>query len=114
MPRYVILEHDYPVLHWDFMLETGDVLRTWRLAERPELGRTVRAEALIDHRRIYLEYEGTLSGNRGQVKRWDAGSFTWIVNEAERVAVHLQGGRFQTSAVLERSAEGSWQMTMMK
>ena len=27
MPRYVILEHDHPVLHWDLMLEAGGVLQ---------------------------------------------------------------------------------------
>ena len=28
VPRFVILEHDYPELHWDFMLEAGAVLKT--------------------------------------------------------------------------------------
>ena len=36
MPRFVILEHDHPSLHWDFILEVGEVLWTWRLsAPRP-------------------------------------------------------------------------------
>ena len=36
MPRFVILEHDLAELHWDFMLEAGGVLRTWRFAAPPE------------------------------------------------------------------------------
>ena len=79
MLRFVILEHDHPVLHWDLMLEAGDVLRTWRLAE-PPTGQTfaIAAESLPDHRLAYLEYEGPVSGNRGSVKRWDHGVFEEI------------------------------------
>ena len=77
MPRYVILEHDHPHRHWDLMLESGDVLRTWRLAEPPQPGRAVAAEPIGDHRRAYLDYEGPIRGNRGRVKRWDGGSCDW-------------------------------------
>src|SRR2546429_613448 len=38
MPRFVILEHDHPELHWDLMLEAGPVLRTWPLAAPPQPG----------------------------------------------------------------------------
>ena len=74
MPRFVILEHDHPVLHWDFMLEAGDVLRTWRLSAPPIRGAIVAAERIGDHRRLYLDYEGPVSDGRGNVVRWDAGS----------------------------------------
>lgn len=76
MPRFVILEHDHPALHWDLMLEVGDVLQTWRLARAPERGRDIEATPLGGHRRMYLDYEGPVSGDRGTVKRWDAGEFT--------------------------------------
>ena len=76
MPRFVILEHDHPALHWDLMLEAGDVLQTWRLAEPPAPGLAIEATALADHRLAYLDYEGPISGNRGTVSRWDAGVFT--------------------------------------
>ncbi|MCS7047501.1 MAG: hypothetical protein NZO58_14185, partial [Gemmataceae bacterium] len=80
MPRYVILEHDHPALHWDFMLERGDVLRTWRLPAPPSIGK-IAAQALADHRRAYLDYEGPVSGNRGTVRRWDAGTYATITPE---------------------------------
>jgi hypothetical protein len=69
MPRFVILEHDHPELHWDFMLEAGAVLRTWRLAAPPALGQVVAAAASFDHRLLYLDYEGPVSGGRGTVRR---------------------------------------------
>jgi hypothetical protein len=80
MPRFVILEHDHPALHWDLMLEAGDVLQTWRLAAPPAESQAVPAEALGDHRRMYLDFEGPVSGNRGKVRRWDAGPFTEEMN----------------------------------
>ena len=47
MPRFVILEHDHPQLHWDFMLEVGEVLWTWRLATAPRGGpETIAAERI--------------------------------------------------------------------
>ena len=107
MPRYVILEHDHPFLHWDFMLEAGDVLRTWRLLECPRPGRIIAAEALGDHRMAYLEYEGAVGGNRGTVQRWDAGTFAGSLEE-ERVEVDLAGGRLSGRAVLQRDAAGRW------
>ena len=38
MPQFVLLEHDHPELHWDFMLESGDALLTWRLDRIPAEG----------------------------------------------------------------------------
>jgi hypothetical protein len=108
MPRFVILEHDHPFLHWDLMLEAGNVLRAWRLLEPPEPGRTIRAEALGDHRSIYLDYEGPVSGNRGNVRRWDAGAFTWELDMPERAIVRLAGNRCRGQAILERTPDGKW------
>jgi hypothetical protein len=108
MPRFVILEHDHPFLHWDLMLETGDVLRAWRLLEQPAVGRTIQAEALGDHRLLYLDYEGPVSGNRGSVHRWDAGTFTWELDTPERVTVWLAGNRCRGLGILERTSENGW------
>jgi hypothetical protein len=94
MPRFVILEHDFPTLHWDFMLEVNGVLRTWRLPQAPADGREMVAEALGDHRLAYLDYEGPVSNKRGSVKRWDRGQYE-AMDEAEegRWGVRLMGER---------------------
>ncbi len=80
MPRYVVLRHEMPAgaarsSHWDFMLERGDVLRTWALPQPPDVAASQVVELLPDHRLAYLEYEGAVSGGRGKVSRWDAGSY---------------------------------------
>src|SRR5262249_39383059 len=87
MPRFVVLEHDYPQLHWDLMLESGNVLRTWRLAAPPGKGAAIRAWYLAEHRKMYLDYEGPVSGNRGRVSRWDSGVYSWSENREDRVSV---------------------------
>ena len=101
MPRYVILEHDHPHRHWDFLLEAGDVLRAWRLLQEPGLDRTVPAEANFDHRKVYLDYEGPLTGERGSIFQWDSGSFEWIVNEPANVVVILDGHKLKGRARLK-------------
>jgi hypothetical protein len=82
MLRYVILEHDWPQKHWDFMLEVGDVLQTWRLRTAPVANMDISAEKTFDHRLMYLDYEGPVSGHRGSVARWDAGLYQVIVEES--------------------------------
>jgi hypothetical protein len=105
MPRYVILEHDWPERHWDFLLEAGDVLRAWRLWEEPNTNRPVRAEANFDHRLLYLDYEGSLSGGRGRVTRWDAGTFEWLTDDGRGIAVELAGGRLVGQFQLQTAQE---------
>lgn len=113
MPRFVILEHDRPHRHWDFMLETGAVLRTWRLAAPPEPSRLVPAEAMFDHRLHYLDYEGPIGGARGIVTRWDAGVFSWEEDAPERIVVVLSGRRCQGRAILGCVKSPEWSLTFL-
>jgi hypothetical protein len=93
MPRFVVLEHDWPTPHWDLLLESGPVLRAWRLLAEPGAGRAVPAEPNADHRPLYLEYEGPVSGGRGAVRRWDAGTFDWVRDGPDGVTVELGGAK---------------------
>ena len=103
MPRFVILEHDFPELHWDFMLEVGGSLQTWRLAEPPHQDdNAIASVCLADHRLEYLEYEGPVSGNRGTVRRWDRGDYEVLVSGAgEELRILLHGQRLNGIAVLQ-------------
>ena len=111
MPRFVILEHDHPHLHWDFMLEVGEVLWTWRLATPPEgAASRIVATRIGEHRRAYLDYEGQVSGGRGTVKRWDAGTYDAIRIDDTRIEMSLHGQRFTGRAVLRRLDDGAWEL----
>lgn len=105
MPRFVVLTHDHPFPHWDFMLEDGGCLRTWRILESPSGPGPVAAERLADHRLRYLDYEGPVSRDRGHVKRWDAGQYAVEEWTAKRVAVRLHGRILNGLAVLEAGEE---------
>jgi hypothetical protein len=50
-------------------------LRTWAIELPPDSATAQAALALPDHRREYLTYEGPVSGNRGNVARWDEGTY---------------------------------------
>jgi DNA polymerase Ligase (LigD) len=93
MPRFVLLEHRWDGVHWDFMLEDGDVLRTWAIDAQVVSRVELPARALPNHRRFYLDYEGYVSGNRGTVTRIDEGFYTALIWEEGRVRVRLDGAQ---------------------
>lgn len=116
MARFVILRHDVASgsprgLHWDFMLETGDVLRTWALAAEPADGASCSAGRLPDHRPLYLEYEGEISGGRGTVSRFDRGEYGPIQEDAESLIVRLSGTKLRGTATLRQIGDDSQRWT---
>jgi hypothetical protein len=93
MPRFVVLRHELPPdsprgSHFDLMLEDGGVLRTWACEELPQLGQSVSADRLPDHRLAYLDYEGPVSG-RGEVTRVIAGEYEPIAESDDELRVRL-------------------------
>jgi len=102
MPRFRVLRHDSPRgLHYDLLLETATLLVTFALDNEPFPGTTGKAEPLPDHRRIYLEYEGPISGGRGTVSEWDSGTYL-IMRRSERLLeILLTGRRLKGKIVLE-------------
>ncbi len=108
MPRFVVLEHRWNGVHYDLMLEdpsTG-ALRTWAIDAPIVAGAELPARALADHRRAYLDYEGPVSGNRGEVRRLDQGTYEPRVWSTEAVEIVLDGSRFQGTAGLRPRETG--------
>ncbi len=103
--KFVVLAHDWPALHWDFLVERGGVLRAWRLLGEAHADIDVPAELNADHRLFYLDYEGPVSGGRGSVSRWDAGTCDWLADEPDRVELELRGAKLTGRAVLRREGE---------
>ena len=80
--RFVILHHQTADgEHWDLMLEHGDLLATWQLLREPtdRASLPIPAKRIGDHRKAYLDYEGPIRGDRGHVRRVDAG--TMLIRE---------------------------------
>jgi hypothetical protein len=128
MPRFVVLRHECPPghprgLHWDFMLEAGETLKTWSLPQSPgELtshsdapSESMQVDALAGHRVAYLDYEGPISGDRGVVSRFDRGEYEVVSQRDDEWVVELRGQRLRGRAMLRRISDSPphwhWQFT---
>src|SRR5579862_9794749 len=87
--RFVVLHHTgWPgqADHYDLMLQvrpgTSDddrVLKTFATCcDQFPTGDIDVFRLVEDHRRAYLQFEGDLSGKRGQVRRADKGELTFV------------------------------------
>jgi hypothetical protein len=117
--RFVLLEHEWIGIHWDFMLERDGVLKTWALDALPAAGPEREARHLPDHRTAYLEYEGPVSHNRGWVRRIDEGVYTEIEWADDLVRVRLEGRQLVGEVLLtNRPREsnvpdgGNWKISL--
>ncbi len=117
MPRFVILHHRTPPgaargTHYDLMLEWGTTLRTWAIEQPPSLLPVQLAEQLADHRVAYLDYEGPVSNNRGDVTRWDEGEYQLLTNDEPQLIVELHGRQLQGTLKLSRPLphDEKWQL----
>jgi hypothetical protein len=109
--RFVILRHDHPFLHWDFLIEEDEHAQTWRLMREPCLNEPILAEPLAKHRLMYLDYEGPVSGNRGSVVRVLSGTISDLTQEADGISgsvIRLVGQSFADRANLFQSRNQRW------
>jgi hypothetical protein len=116
MPRFVVLRHELPSsaragVHWDLMLEQDGVLRTWALAVEPAPGIEIAADALPDHRLDYLTYEGPISGDRGEVSRWDEGTYETLRESPGELHFRLRGNHLAAECSLTKSHEADQRWT---
>ena len=91
------------------MLEHGGVLLTWQLAREPidAASLPIPAKRIADHRSAYLEYEGPLSGGRGQVVRVDHGIVNFVRFTERRCSIELLGVRLSGRFCLVEEG-GAW------
>jgi hypothetical protein len=108
--RYVILQHDWLGIHYDLMFEVGSALRTWRLDQPPQRGQPLNAVRSFDHRLLYLDYEGPVSGDRGHVKRWDAGTYEGDLDAPNPLRLRLRGNRWQGIIELRPVQGDQWEL----
>ncbi len=108
--RFAILYHDeVPAPHFDLLIETSAdaPLATFRLGEWP-IARPVEVIRQPDHRRIYLDYEGPISGNRGRVRRVAQGECELHVCTNRMLQVTLQTTPAPTHLVLQQVQRERW------
>lgn len=107
---FALLEHTTGSdRHWDLLVEVpgAERLPTWRLAANPlEAAGAVHAERIADHRSVYLEFEGELTGGRGVVRRLDRGSAVVETIRPDEAAFVLAGERLRGGFEITRCASG--------
>jgi hypothetical protein len=109
------------------MLEDGDALATWAIAELTGLWANVRSrtaqrhpdcaavsasnyvavERLADHRAAYLDYEGAVSGGRGQVIQVAAGTYELLARDDESWVIVVRDGLPPGKIRLRRDSSGN-------
>lgn len=110
MPRFVLLDHDHPHPHLDLMFEVGEVLWTWQLEAWPAEGQVVPAVRIFDHRPVYLDYEGPISGGLGRVRRVERGEFEWLEVGEGRLVAELRGERLVGRLEVVQVAPERWEV----
>lgn len=100
---FVIQQHEtVRGVHFDLMLEQPAALTTFQLPCPPGRlppGGDCEAVRLADHRKLYLSYEGPISGGRGTVRIVDRGRYAAETADPDRWTLRLAGeqavGRFE-------------------
>ncbi len=89
--------------HWDLMLATGGVLRTYRLDLPPDelLGRPCTATKIHNHPLRFLRYQGSVNKGLGRVRIVDSGNYTLLEDTPESIRLDFDGqiltGHFRLS-----------------
>jgi hypothetical protein len=112
--RFVILEHFHEGVHYDLMFESGGVLKTWKLAEPPRAGSAQPALLSFDHRLMYLDHEGPISGDRGHVIRWDQGTYDGSLADASLIRIRLSGRRLKGEIELQHQEGDRWEVRLIE
>ena len=109
--RYAILHHQLAdgESHFDLLFETapGSSLATWRSPAWP-IEHPTEVIRIKDHRRIFLDFEGEISGGRGYVTRVAGGECEVDIGEAQRWTIRLINGAPAQTLQLEPIASERW------
>jgi hypothetical protein len=83
----------------------NSLLMTWRAAEWPLATGDVLTR-IGDHRRDYLDYEGLVSNNRGQVRRVQSGTCQ-VAAQSDQLTLQIDQPE-PTLILLKRETDDRW------
>jgi bifunctional non-homologous end joining protein LigD len=111
--RFVVQLHDATRLHYDFRVQSGEVLRSWAVPKGPSLDPRVRrlAVPVEDHTMSAGEFEGVHGGQirgTGAVIVWDEGTAEVVRDEPGHLSLVLHGHKLSGGFALTRTAAKRW------
>lgn len=116
MRQSVVLLHKQPSCtdHFDWLIDQPKLdadhrLLTFRSSSRPDQSDSFIAQQAPDHRAIYLNYEGPISNNRGEVTRINKGEVLRWDQGNTRISALIQwpNQRIKYTALRENNS-GEW------
>ena len=111
--RFVVQLHDATRLHYDFRVQTGEVLRSWAVPKGPSLDPRVRrlAVPVEDHEMSAGDFEGVHAGQArgtGAVIIWDEGTAEIVRDEPGHLSVVLHGRKLSGGFAVTRTGPERW------
>src|SRR5262249_19059244 len=111
--RFVVQLHDATRLHFDFRVQSGEVLRSWAVPLGPSLDPKVRrlAVPVEDHEMSAGDFEGVHTGQArgtGAVIMWDEGTAEIVRDEPGHLSMNLHGSKLTGGFALTRTGEKRW------
>jgi hypothetical protein len=112
--KFVIQKHiSGDDIHWDFMLESGNHLRTWRLDKNLDelVNQSAKAVKIFDHPLKFLTYEGPINKGQGQVEITDTGTHKILHEDGKSIELDLNGQVLKGKFTLTHIEEDKWRFS---
>lgn len=111
--RFVVQLHDATRLHYDFRVQSGEVLRSWAVPKGPSLDPRIRrlAVPVEDHAMRAGDFEGVHVGQTrgtGAVIVWDEGTTEIVRDEPGHLSLVLHGRKLSGGFAFTRTGEKRW------
>jgi len=111
--KFVIQQHTKAdQVHWDLMLQTGEVLHTYRLeVPAKELSHQANTAVRIsDHPLKFLTYQGSVNQGKGSVEIADTGTYQLLSQSEKCWNLKFDGKIIKGNATLSRVNDNNWQL----
>ena len=113
MSRFVVQLHDATRMHFDFRLQSGEVLRSWAVPKGPSLDPRIRrlAVPVEDHPMSAGDFEGVHGGQArgtGAVIIWDEGTAEIVRDEPGHLSFVLHGRKLSGGFALTQTGASRW------